>query len=190
MPIYQYKCLDGHITEKILTISEMERSEHKQNLHCDVKVNKYGEEDDSGDYCDLILERIPSVFNTAQVGKPSIIFRNLKTGELQNATSEYQAAPRGFVKEELKGPFERSKFEKEYNTKMDMQDDIVTEEKRQRVSENQKARQDKLKRNLSKIAGKSDNPSTVKSLMKSAMERNRKKERVSRKKTNFRFEVN
>jgi hypothetical protein len=190
MPIYEYECLDGHINERILTIKEMESKYFQEDLTCCVKINKYGELDENGDNCGLLLHKVQSTFNTTQVGKPSLIFRNPKTGAIQVSTHEYQVPPSGFVKEELRNPAERTKFEKEYNERMRVQDEIQTEKRRLETSDSQKNRQDDLKSRLSSIAAKSENPSMTESLVKNAMKRNRKKERVPKKKTNFHFEVN
>jgi hypothetical protein len=187
MPIYEFICADNHKIEKYMTLQELNTIDYR-DLICPFVIGTRNA--NFNILCALPLEKIHSTFNTTQVGKPSIVFRNRKTGEIQVASSEHEQAPYGFVKEELKTPFERSRFEKEYNKKMSEQDDVQTEMRRQKMADNQKLRQDRNRKNLSKIAGKADNPSAAKSLMRKAMERNRKRERVPKKKSNFRFEVN
>jgi hypothetical protein len=184
MPIIEYECEMGHRKEELF----LSHKNIVEEIRCEECEFLYSNEDEGHVYCPM--HRIWSKPANIQIGKPSIVFRNPKTGEIQNASYEHQQVPYGFVKEELKSPFERSKFEKEYNQKMAQQDEVQTEIRRQKMADNQKLRQDKNRSNLSKIAAKSDNPSATKSLLKSAIERNRKRERVPKKKTNFHFEVN
>jgi hypothetical protein len=183
MPIREYRCLK---TNESFEVVEIVVKNPEQTIICKLHCDLDGTYSCLPHHAELQI----SSFNTTQIGKPSIVFRNPKTGEIQNASFEHQPVPAGFVKEELRNPAERTKFEKEYNQKMAQQDDIVTEMRRQKMDENQKSRQDKNKANLSKIAARSDNPSATKSLLRSAMTRNRKRERVPKKKTNVHFDVN
>lgn len=124
-----------------------------------------------------------------QIAPPTIIFRNKQTGKVETAIIRNQSNPYGMEREELKGPFERSKFEKEQQAKHDIENAIVTERNFTIKNETRKNRQSDIRARLSGLAESSENPEFTKDLMKLAMERDTKKE-LPHKKTEFHLVVN
>lgn len=193
MPIYQYQCkITGEIKEEILSLSNA----NLQEIICPIHCRAFVEETKDSFKTNVKLahplhyaERIWSLPAYPSHGKPTVIFKNNKTGETEVALYENQQAPHGFVKEELKTPHERSRFEKEQNQKQYVEDEYKTEERRFAVDYTRKQRHDDLKSKMSTITSKADNPAAAEALLNAAMMRNRNK-KVSRKQTDIKLAVN
>lgn len=126
-----------------------------------------------------------------QLGKPSIVFVNPQTGAAQIATSNYDSPPPGFVKQELKGPIERSRFEQVQGAIASHEDDIFNEDIRQKRDEFKKTHLKLIDQHLQEDAQSSSNPELTVRLMEAAKDRIIKKDLVPKKrKTEFRFDVN
>jgi len=176
MPIYEFTCPIHGRFEIILSIQEFTKLDSNyyrcKNFDCIHKCEKEW-----------------SQVNWPSHGKPTVIFKNPKTGEVEVALHEHQKAPDGFIKEELKTPLERSKFEKEETQKQRIEDEYKTEERRYAVDYTRKQRHDDLKAKMSSITSKADNPTVAEDLLKKAMERTRNK-KVPAKRSEMRLDVN
>ena len=166
MPIYEFECPLGHRRERIFYVNECPNS-----VECHTAIEEV--------YCSLKAERVWSAPANIQIGKPTKVFLNPRTGATQIATSEHEKAPRGFVTRELSGPIERSRFEKEEQRKLDVTNEIVTHQLDAQKEETRKNRQADTLSNLSKLAAESDNPAGAEHLIKKALERTRRKKRIT-----------
>jgi|SRR6185295_1359344 len=174
MPIYEFECTNEdckYIQEEILPLRD-----------ADIKTATCNK-------CQCRSEKIPSKTNWPSHGKPTVIFKNPRTGETEVALFEGQKAPKGFIKEELKTPYERSRFEKEETQKQRIEDEYKTEERKFAVDYARKQRHDDLKAKMSSITSKADNPTVAEDLLKKAMERTRNK-KVPAKRSEMRLDVN
>lgn len=181
MPIYEYECPVHGVFEEIILSSN---GYVQKQIQCGFK-----EEAGVKVFCYKIAKRIPSLPVHPSHGKPTIIYRNPKTNEVRHAYSREQETSDGFVKEELKTPFERTKVEKELQARDDIENEIKTERQRILSSESRKNRQADIMANLKGICAESTNPGHAETLMKAAMNRDRKRE-VPKRKSNFHFAVN
>lgn len=182
MPLYEYKCLKtGELAEVYLPL----RDYNKRFIYCPLHTNKNnnGEEINWHD-----AEKVWSLPANIQSGKPTIAFINPKTGEARVAINQYEKPPKGFAKEELKGPIERSRFEQtqnainaekdnEYNTKQEVEREIV-----------RTMQHDQVKAEASSIAAQSNNPHVTEQLLKDYLKRSKKQ--LKKRKTEFRLDVN
>src|SRR5689334_25050440 len=119
MPIYEFECPIHGVFEEILPLI----SANLKFIQCALRVDKQN-------FCYEVAARVWSLPSYPSHGKPTIIFKNPKTGETEVALHEHQKAPDGFIKEELKTPYERSKFEKEETQNQRIEDEYKTEERR------------------------------------------------------------
>lgn len=181
MPLIEYECPNCFsIIEKLYKLVEYPYPETIECLYC------LG--DNGGTVLASIIWSKPA---TNQIGKPTIVFTNPRTGESQIATSQYDSPPPGFVKEELKGSIERSKFEQQQNRINAEQDDIYNETIRQKREEFKKNHIDLINQHMSDDVASSDNPALAEGLMKKAIERIRKKPALKKKRrTEFTFDIN
>lgn len=163
MPIYEFECTNGHITETIVLSNYL--SDHILCPHIE-------KETEAGTTrCSLPAYRIWSKPANIQIGKPTIVFENPQTGQTQIATFEHQETPRGFIKRELKGTFERSTFEKSEQRRLDATNEIVSHELEMSKEAARKARHNEINANMSSLAAESDNPSGAEHLIRSALNR-------------------
>src|SRR5574338_370596 len=130
MPIYEFECPIHGKFERVFSLREFDtiKSGVICNQYIDTKQDCFvaGEE-----YrCMKIATLEWSLPVYPSHGKPTIVFRNKQTGEAEVALYEHQQVPAGFVKEELKTPYERSKFEKEQQAQQNLEDEYKTEERR------------------------------------------------------------
>lgn len=174
MPIYEFECPDGHRFEKIMSL---ENGIQNGKWQC----GSY----EGGVFCGKWAERIWSIPANINLAKPTIIFRNPKTNEVEVATHDNDQPRKGFVREELKNPIERSKFEKEQSQQRYVEDEIVSEAISLERSQTDKNRHADINARM----GSYD--SQTQQLLKSAMKRSaEKKKRTPRKQTNIRLDVN
>lgn len=176
MPIYEFECPIHGRFELIVSLQRYDMVRDGSECAIDAACLKR-------------CEKVPSLPVYPSHGKPTIVFRNNKTGEVEVATYEHQQAPDGFIKEELKTPLERSRFEKEQTQNQRIEDEYKTEERRYAVDFARKKRHDDLNAKMSSITSKADNPAAAESLLKAAMERTRKK-KVPEKRSEMRLDVN
>lgn len=131
MPIYEYRCTQtGEVTEMIMSLSEWD----KRLIGCPIHNGT-----------SHTAEKISSIPGNIQIASPTRIFVNPKTGEAQVATSNYEKPPHGYIDKELKGPYERSKFEKEERQRNHVIDEIDTYRMQQRREAHRKERHDHLR---------------------------------------------
>lgn len=136
-------------------------------------------------------DKVWSLPANIQIGAPTIAFVNPKTGVAQIATSRYDQPPPGYIKQEIKGSIERTKFENLQSEIHAREDDIYNENIRQKREDARRNLIDDIKANTSSDADKSDNSIATKQLMNKAIEHIRNKPAVPKKrKTEFRFDVN
>lgn len=183
MPIYEFKCKNGHISEILFSIKECPRT-----IGC---LNRF---------CEERAEKIPSIPSPPYCAKPTTIFVNKVTGERQVAVSHYDTPPKGFVKEELKGTRERTKFEIEETQKANVVAQFETQRIKEKSNQLRKARQDGIIANM--YAKQVDiHPDTgekieyhidhnTEQLLKKAMKRNAEKDRIPTKVVEKRLAVN
>lgn len=176
MPIYEFECPVHGKFERILSIREfveLDDSYYRcKNFDC-------------GHKC----EKIWSLPVYPSHAAPTIIFKNKQTGETEVALYKNQETPHGFVKEELKTPYERSKFEKEETAKQRIEDEYKTEERRFNVDYVRKQRHADIEAKMDVITKDADNPSAARALLKEAMKRTRNK-KVPDKRTDMKLAVN
>lgn len=166
MPIYEFECPKGHKFEIVRTVA----FDFGATFKC---------------ICGEIGERIWSLPANINIGKPTIIFRNSKNpNDVQVATSSTDKAPIGFLIEELHGPIERSKFERERQKILDVENEIITESVRLRDNETRKNRHAEINANMSNLPDDG-----TRELMKFAMQRTRKKKERT-KKSAVRLDIN
>lgn len=183
MPIYEFECIYGcGKFEKILPKSEAST----RSIRCELPI--------SGLHNIVIAhsaEKVWSMPANIQIGKPTIVFVNPQTGAAQVATSQYDSPPPGYVKEEIKGSIERSRFEKQQNAINAIEDDIYNESIRQKREEARKHIIDDTMANMEIDAAKTENPEATRQLTKKAIEHIRNKPSLKNKrKTQFVLDVN
>lgn len=114
MPIYEYSCLKtGEVKEVILPLSEYDRRYIICPIHFPILLDgdpEFALKLSIGKVHDA--KKIWSLTGDIQIAPSSRVFVNPMTGESQIAVTKYDQAPQGFKEIELKGPIERSKFEK------------------------------------------------------------------------------
>lgn len=180
MPIYEFECQFGHRKERIFSITACPITITCLDcIHILRKADIIYEKDS------IRMHKVPSIPANINIGKPTIIFRNSKNpNDVQVATSSTDKAPFGFVTEELHGPIERSKFERERQKILDVENEIITESVRLRDNETRKNRHAEINANMSNLPDDG-----TRELMKFAMQRTRKKkERI--KKSTVRLDIN
>jgi hypothetical protein len=189
MPIYEFECKMGHRLEIYMTVEEMEAVK-ETGIQCTGQPRGYahltGDEFGNGR-----AYKVWSSFNTTQIGKPTIAFVNPQTGEARIAVHPHEQPPAGFVKEEIKGSIERTRFEQTQNAIHAEQDAIYNEQIRQKREEFKSTHIAAIKSHLADDAASSENPAATESLMNAAIERIRKKDPLPKKrKTEFKLDVN
>jgi hypothetical protein len=176
MPIYEYDCPEHGQFERLQSIKF---AEVKYSICCPVEG------------CNLICDKLAPRTANIQLGKPTIVFTNPQTGLSQIATSEHEQPPAGFIKKELKGPIERSKFEHQENSKASLEDAIYNENIRQGREAAREHLYKDIDKNMREDAATSDNPAETVRLMEAAKKHIANKKPKNRKrKTEFRFDVN
>lgn len=191
MPIIEYKCLEGHITEVIYHLSDYP---YPEKIGCE----------DCAIFCGSVefAEKIWSLPGNIQIGAPTKVFINNKTGEIFTPFSKYDRPPSGYHEKELKSPIERSKFEKEQQRRTDAENQLTSHVLDSMKSEARKNRHDNLKSRMNAIqreeVEKPDGKKEVveftldhrdKALLSKAMERSKKKPKKE-KKTDVKFAIN
>jgi len=181
MPIYEFQCpLFGNVFEVILPLEMADRKEFICTCDSD-QIH--------------MAERVWSIPGVVQIGKPTRIFVNNKTGDVFTPVKETDKAPKGYHEKELKGPLERTKFEKEQQHRVDGRNEFISHHLDTLKSEARKNRQDDTKAKMNSIQRELlPNPETGKeevveysldhkdqALLKSAMERSNKKKRKEKK---------
>lgn len=176
MPIYEFECEAGHITETIVL------SKYLQNHILCPKIEKETEEGIAR--CSLPAERIWSAPANINIGKPTIIFKNKLTGEFDIATNEHQTPREGFVKEELRNPIERSKFEREAQKRRNAENEITTEYLKTQHAETRKNRHAEINAKMSTFPNDG-----TREFLKKVMER-KSKRKFPEKKSDVKLTVN
>lgn len=168
MPIYEFKCLDNHVTEVIYLTHDLDFTA----THICGRIG-----------CNKIGERIWSLPANHQIAPPINYFKNPKTGEVRTASSSNETAPKGFVKQEAKGQQERLKLEKRLNFDQSIENEITSDRYGEAKERSRKSRHADNRAMMGSLDSHSQH------LVKAAMERtNNKKQR--RKKTEVRIAVN
>ena len=187
MPIREFECPVHGVFERIFLTSNSDfiTTSICRNLNCD-------------EICDRIWS-LPVVKFDAP---PTVVFRNTKTGELQVATHNNQPPPPNCIREELRGPIERSRFEKEATQRKNVENELITEQLKQGREQTAKNIHDDIKARMNSTTNKVYNPETkqeeniswdaeTKGLLKRSMEHTRKKHsKIKPKKTNNYLAVN
>ena len=144
MPIYEFQCpMDNHVFEKImpLNLSEVKK------VRCDAHSMCWA-------------EKIYSLSLTKFEAAPTIIFVNPRTGEKEVAVSSTQQPPAGYVRHELRGPIERSKFEKEETQRKYVEDELTTEYLKHGREQTAKNLHDDINARMNAVTNKVFNPDT------------------------------
>jgi hypothetical protein len=192
MPLYEFECAMGHRFEKLFPISKLEEVK-KNGIPCEGGYQSpqgtahfVGEEFGNG-RAYLVPSRVANI----QIGQPTIVFKDPRTGVAQIATSRYDSPPPGFIKEEIRGSIERTKFENEQNKLASFEDEVYNTNREMERELLRKSIIDDTNANASIDAAQSDNPSATEHLMKRAIEHIRNKPKLRKKrKTEFRLDVN
>lgn len=187
MPIYEYECpIHGKI-EKCLPLSYS----NVKDIPCTKDID-----------CEERAERIWSLPGNIQIGSPTKMFVNNKTGEVYSPSTKFDKPPKGYHEIELKTPIERSKFEREQQRKADAENQLTSHVLDSMKSEARKKRHDDLKSRMNAIQketvinreGKEETlefslDHKDKQLLSKAMERSKKKPRKE-KKTEVKLAIN
>lgn len=206
MPIYQYSCeITGQVVEQILPLEFADYIEIDCPIHCRKSIEADGE----GFKTHLekthpmhYAQKIWSLPGNIQIGSPTKIFINNKTGEIFTPFSRHDKPPNGYHEKELKSPIERSKFEKEQQRRADAENQLTSHVLDSMKSEARKNRHDNLKAKMNavqreEIEGPDGKKETIeftldhkdKSLLNKAMQRSNKKPKKE-KKTDVKFAIN
>lgn len=196
MPIYEFECENGHRLEKLFSIPNC-----PNRVICDFITN-FVEGNLTQQRCGLLAEKVWSLPVVRFDAPPTIIFVNPKTGEREVAVSSTQPTPNGYVREELRGPIERSKFEKVQSQIKHVEDELLSEKLKQGREQTAKNIHDDINARMNSVTNKVYNPETkqeenvewdaiTKAMLKKSMAHTRKKhERIKPKRTNVRLDVN
>lgn len=157
---------------------------------------------DEEGYCLRDAEKVWSIPVTRFQAAPTIVFVNPKTGEKEVATSSTQQPPKGYVRHELRGPIERSKFEKEETLRKHVEDELLSEKLKQGREQTARNIHDDINARMNSVTNKVYNPDTkqeenvawdpiTKAMLKKSMAHTRKKHAsIKPKRTNVRLDVN
>lgn len=189
MPIMEYECPAGHITEKIFLFSNTPII-----IDCPICWN-----------IEKVLRtasKIWSLPGKIDIAPPTKIFVNNKTGDIFTPQSRYDKPPNGFHEKELRNPIERSKFEKEQQHKVNARNQTMSHALDSLKSEARKRRHDNLNAKMNAIqkeefVNKEGKKETIeftleekdKLLVKKAMERSKKKP-IKEKQSNVMLAIN
>lgn len=191
MPIYEFECPIHGRFERILSLQYCGLS--NRGSVCMLQEGCF-------EHCEKVWA-LPGNKNL-QCGKPTVVFRNPRTGECEVATSDNQQAPNGYIRQELRGPLERTKFEKEMSLRKYVEDELTTEKLKRGREETAKNIHDDIKARMNSNTNKVYNPETkqeenvswdaqTKDLLKRSMNHTRKKHaRIKPKRTNVMLAVN
>jgi hypothetical protein len=180
MPIYTLEC--GKCGKKVEELYNSRKS-FLEDLEATIDHSQFGAS------CGGYMFEVWSKPANISLGKPTIIFKNPLTGAKQVATSINEKPPKGFIREELKNPIERARFEKEEASKQKIENEITTYTLEENKKLTRNARHDDIAANLSNIARESHNPSAAESLLKASLNRSKKK-RLPPKRTEFHLKIN
>lgn len=197
MPIFEFECTIHGRFEKILSFEDSEKI-----ICCEKIVFRRTLGSGLNRKCYEPCQKVWSLPVVKFAAPPTIIFKNPRTGELQVATHANDQPPKGFVREELRGPIERSKFEKEASQRKYVEDELLSEHLKQGREQTTKNIHDDIKARMNAVTNKVYNPETkqdenvewdetTKAMLKKSMAHSRKKhERIKSKRTNVRLDVN
>lgn len=173
MPIYEYECSDGHISELFKRLSDTSA----YSTTCTI--------------CGKLATKIVSLPGNITIGKPTRVFIDQRTGQAFTPANEYEKAPANCKEIELKNPVERSRFENEQQRMVDVRNELTSRALNESKNEATKRRHDNLKARMNAVQKEID-PKTgeevkftldekSKDLLKKSMNRSRdKKERVKK----------
>lgn len=203
MPIYQYECeITKEVIEEIVSLSLADQMEIDCPIHCRKFIEK------ASDSFRTNLERthpihyahkIWSLPARTDLGAPTRVFINNRTGEMFTPISRFDQPPKGYREEQLKDSFQRTKFEKEYQRKLDATNEIVTHQLESQKAATTKNRHDDLNARMNAVQREID-PVTgeqveftldhrEKEVLKKAMNRTKKKKFRPRS-SDFKFAIN
>lgn len=198
MPIYEFECPIHGIFERLFPLRLYK--EICNGILCEYPISEFGKGIIKEDlYCGETAEKIWSLPGNIQIAPPTRVFISPKTNQAQVAISQYDKPPVGYIEKELKDPIQRSKFEKEDNARVHIQDEVDTYKMDQRRQSHQKLRHDELKSKMNSLQTEV-HPDTgekikhflepqTKFMLKKAMEHSNKK-RVPKKETVRKLAVN
>lgn len=138
MPIYEFECPVHGRFARIIPLSLYERT--KEGIACESSLV-----DNTVAFCSLRAKKLVSRPANIQLAPSTKVFINPRTGESQIAVSSSDRAPYGFIEKELKGPVERSKFEKEDTAIQNAINEYDQFRMETRTDATRKARHDDLK---------------------------------------------
>jgi hypothetical protein len=179
MPIYELECAKCGVVEEVYYSSY---KTYQEDAEATIDHSQFGAS------CGGYMTMIWSLPANLQIGKPTIVFKDPKTGDAIVAVHPHQPTPEGYIKEEIKGSIERSKFEIQQNKLHHEKDEIYNLTAQMQRDEVRKANHDQVKAELNAIADSSDNPLATKELMKAAL--NRPARELKKRKTEFKLDVN
>lgn len=193
MPLYEYSCLvTGETKEVLMSISDYDLKEIRCPIHCGKVVQATNErfrisgfKVKTEQYYPLHkAEKVFSAPANINIGKPTIIFRDPKTGRTEVAGSDYDTPPQGYIKELLSNPIERSKFEREEQRRVDLANEIITEKMKQDHSETRKNRHADIESRMGDISNDG-----TREFLRKAMQR-KSKRKFPEKKSQVKLTVN
>lgn len=187
MPIYEFECPIHGRFEQIL-------NKNLSEIQCGFRG-----EGENRIYCYKICEKVWSLPGNIQIALPTRVFINPRTNQAQVAISQYDKPPVGYIEKELKDPIQRSKFEREDNARVHIQDEVDTYKMDMRRQAHQKLRHDEITAKMNSLQTEV-HPDTgeqikhflepkTKSMLKDAMQHSSKK-RVPKKETVRKLAVN
>lgn len=198
MPIYEFKCPDGHYTEQILSKERFLRYKEKHDLYCWTPVDV-----DCTGVCGKTLEQIwsmPANIRTPEDSKSNFNYFENAKGEVTFNSLNDGWQPHGFERKTARNLFERLSVEKRLRNQSDAKlvESYERDDMRRHFSEAE--RHSNLNAAISQGAIAVENPETgdketvylddkTKSILKKGMQHsiNRK---PRRKHSDFRLEAN
>ncbi len=171
MPIYEYQCEKTGFTFEVI-FKSWKGFALLNKIQCQIHTDQHE------------AEKIWSTPANINIGKPTVVFKNPKTGDLLVATHDQDAPPFGYVKEELKNPIERSKFEKEAQTRKNAENEVTTEYLRSQHAQTRRNLHADLNARMSEFPNDG-----TREFLKESMNR-RSKRKFPEKKTDVKLTVN
>lgn len=141
MPIYEYQCEDGHLTEEILSIKDYRAFVPCREDQCNKEAQRI--------WHDTRVERFHQ--RMAQNPNPVVIHRD-KEGNVRFPASADAVVPPGYEKVEMHTLAEIHRFEKEQNTRMRLESEQFSQEEHKQREAMLKERHAELRQDMQRMS--------------------------------------
>lgn len=180
MPYYEYECSNGHRVERLYPIKK-----EPKNILCVQCRNRLGISFD----IPVFMEKVWSL-PARLVDVPATVVYRDANGELEFPERNDLPTPKDMVREEYKGLHARQKLEREVQVTTSKKQEFNQLVHEAHKNEIRRERHDNLKANMKKICAVSDNPSSMESTIRGAMEYTKNRKSKKKVPTTTRFKVN